>query len=118
MGTNDASRDPGYDRFQRFLDEWSRRDFLRGMGGALALSAFMAGGVELLEACGSGQTAQTQAAKKGGHVVEGATSDPTTFNTIFSSDTFSSTVIGMMWTPLLDIRADGTLIPAIAKAVP
>jgi hypothetical protein len=37
MGTSNG-RDPGFDRFQHFLDERSRRDFLRGMGGAVALS--------------------------------------------------------------------------------
>ena len=35
-------------RFERFLDEWSRRDFLRRMGGAAAFTAFMAGGMEFL----------------------------------------------------------------------
>jgi peptide/nickel transport system substrate-binding protein len=104
--------------FERLLAEWSRRDFLRGMGGALAFSAFLAGGVELLDACGNGPGAQSQNVKKGGHVVEGSTSDPTTFNTIFSSDTASSTIIGMLFTGLLDNKADGTLIPAIAKSVP
>ncbi len=117
MGPN-PNGDPGFERFQRFLDEWSRRDFLRGMGGALALSAFMAGGLELLAACGNGASTQSQNAKRGGHVVEGATSDPTTFNAIFSTDTASSTVWGMIFTGLIDVRADGTLIPAIAKQVP
>jgi peptide/nickel transport system substrate-binding protein len=110
--------DPGFQRFERFLDEWSRRDFLRGMGGALALSAFLAGGVELLEACGTNTAPQSQNAKKGGHVVEGTTSDPTTFNTIFISDTTSGAIAGMMFASLLDNRADGSLIPAIAKEVP
>lgn len=110
--------DSGFDRFERFLDEWSRRDFLRGLGGAVALSAFLAGGMEFLEACGNGPAAQSQNVKKGGHVVEGSLSDPTTFNTIFSSDTASSTILGMLFTGLLDNKADGSLIPAIAKSVP
>ena len=110
--------DPGFERFERFLDEWSRRDFLRGMGGALAFSAFLAGGVELLEACGNGPAVQSQNVKKGGHVVEGSTTDPTTFNTIFSTDTASSTILGMMFAGLINSKADGSLIPAIAKSVP
>ena len=109
---------PEFERFERFLDEWSRRDFLRGMGGALAFAAFAAGGLELLEACGTSSTSPSQSARKGGHVVEGSTSDPTTFNTIFVSDTASSTLVGMLFTSLIDQRADGTLIPAIAKQVP
>ncbi len=110
--------DPGFEQFERFLDEWSRRDFLRGVGGAVALSAFMAGGVELLAACGTNPSSQNQNVKKGGHITEGSTSDPTTFNTIFITDTASSIPNGMMFTGLIDSKADGTLIPAIAKAVP
>lgn len=117
MGVH-TSGDRGFERFERFLDEWSRRDFLRGVGGALAFSAFLAGGVELLEACGNGPAPQSQNVKKGGHVIEGSLSDPTTFNAIFSTDVNSSTIFGMLFTALLDNRADGTLIPAIAKSVP
>src|SRR5262245_19563538 len=88
------------------------------MGGALAFSAFLAGGAELLEACGTGSVSQNRNVKKGGHVFEGSTTDPTTFNTIFSTDTASSTLLGMMFTGLIDSKADGSLIPAIAKSVP
>ena len=115
----DEGRDPGFDQFERFLDAWSRRDFIRRMGGAAALTAFMAGGLELLEACGTTGTGPTQNVKKGGHVVEGATSDPTTFNRIFSTDTVSNIPIGMMFSNLLSAKAlDGAQIPAIAKEVP
>jgi peptide/nickel transport system substrate-binding protein len=110
--------DPGFERFERFLDEWSRRDFLRGMGGALAFSAFLAGGVELLEACGNQPSAQNVAVKKGGHVAEGSTSDPTTFNYIFITDTASAIPQGLMFASLLNQRGDGALIPEIAKSVP
>jgi peptide/nickel transport system substrate-binding protein len=116
--TGSDGRDPGFEQFERFLDAWSRRDFIRRMGGAAALAVFTAGGLEFLEACGGNQTAQSQNVKKGGHVTEGSLSDPTTFNTIFSTDTASSTIIGMMFAGLLDFKADGTQIPAIAKEVP
>ena len=46
------SKSDSKSQFDRFLDEWSRRDFLRGMGGALAFAAFAAGGAEFLAACG------------------------------------------------------------------
>ena len=114
----DRQPDPGFERFERFLDEWSRRDFLRGMGGALAFSTFLAGGVELLEACEGGQGAQNVEAKKGGHVAEGLVSDPTTFNAIFTTDTASGIAQGMMFAGLLSQRGDGSLIPEIAKSVP
>jgi peptide/nickel transport system substrate-binding protein len=106
--------------FDEFLDHWSRRDFLRRMGGATALSLFLAGGGALLDACGGGAggAGATKGVKKGGHVVEASLSDPSTFNVIFSHDTASSTQIGMMFAGLLDSRADGSLIPSIAKTVP
>jgi peptide/nickel transport system substrate-binding protein len=111
--------DDRMDQFERFLDEWSRRDFLRGMGGAVAFTAFMAGGAELLAACGSGaQTAQTQNVKKGGHVVEGSTSDPTIFTPGFITDTASNIPSNMMYEDLLNQRQDGTLTPGVAKSVP
>jgi peptide/nickel transport system substrate-binding protein len=114
----DGHLDPGFEQFERFLDHWSRRDFLRGMGGALALSTFLAGGVELLEACGGPQAAQNVEAKKGGHVAEGLVSDPTTFNAIFTTDAASGIPQGMMFASLLNQRGDGSLIPEIAKSVP
>ncbi len=116
--TGSDGRDPGFEQFERFLDGWSRRDFIRRMGGAAALVAFTAGGLEFLEACGGNQTAQSQNVRKGGHLTEASGSDPTTFNPVFSTDTVSSIVWGMTFTGLLDSRVDGTLIPAIAKAVP
>jgi peptide/nickel transport system substrate-binding protein len=111
----------GFDQFERFLDEWSRRDFLRRSGGALAMTAFLAGGVEaMVAACGPGTGKQPTSDKvvRGGHLTEGATSDPTTFSGVFSQDTASSTPLGMMFEPLLTQKADGTPTPAVAKSVP
>ena len=70
-----------FEQFSHFLDEWSRRDFLKRVSGTVAYAAFLAGGVELMEACGnSGGTSNTTTAqpKKGGvfrleeHVNRGA----------------------------------------------
>jgi peptide/nickel transport system substrate-binding protein len=114
-----GKRDEGFDNFERFLDEWSRRDFLKRSGGAAAFTLFMAGGLEaVLAACGGTSPTTTQNVKKGGHLTEGSTSDPSTFNRLFRQDTVSSTLIGMMFAPLLDRKADGTPIPAVAKSVP
>ena len=115
------SKDEGFEKFERFLDEWSRRDFLKRTGGAVAMTAFMAGGLEaFLAACGgtSTTTSTSQTVKKGGHVIEGAISDPTTFNAIYSQDTGSAIPIGLMFASLLNNRQDGTPIPEIAKSVP
>ena len=42
--------DKGFAQFEHFLDEWSRRDFLKRTGGAAAYLAFLAGGAEWLAA--------------------------------------------------------------------
>src|SRR2546423_14955019 len=76
--------DREFDKFERFLEEWSRRDFLRGLGGAAAFSAFLVGGAEFLAACGGGSTqTNTQNAVKGGHLTEGSISDIGNLNPIF-----------------------------------
>src|SRR6266496_178978 len=54
--SRDEDPDKGFSQFERFLDEWSRRDFLKRTGGAAAYLAFMAGGAEWLAACGPGTT--------------------------------------------------------------
>ncbi len=119
MGRSKAP-DKGFDQFERFLDEWSRRDFMKGVGGAVALSAFMAGGLEFLAACANAGPAKTNTANavKGGHIVEGTISDISNISPIFNSDTASATVMGRAYDGLLDLDAAGNLIPAIAKSVP
>ncbi|GAC1657732.1 MAG: peptide-binding protein [Candidatus Dormibacteraceae bacterium] len=113
-------RDTGFDGFEDFLEHWSRRDFLKRTGGAIAFTAFMAGGLEaFLAACGTTPSTSTnQNVKKGGHVIEGTTSDPRTFNSVFAQDTASTIPIGMMFAPLLDQKQDGSPIPAIVKSIP
>ena len=49
MGRVGSGEDKDFEQFERFLDQWSRRDFLKRTGGAAAYLAFMAGGLELLE---------------------------------------------------------------------
>jgi peptide/nickel transport system substrate-binding protein len=110
----------GFDKFDQFLTEWSRRDFLRRMGGTAAFAAFMAGGLEFLEACGtgsgSGQTAEQ--AKPGGHVVEGNFTDISFLNSVLSSDTASNQVIGMLFEGLVGSKPNGDLVPRLAQAMP
>jgi len=115
-----VSRSDAEGQFDRFLEEWSRRDFLRGMGGALAFSAFMAGGVEFLEACGGNSTqTSTQNVVKGGHIVEGVISDIANVNPIFINDTASSTVGYLAYARPLTVDAfTGNLMPELATSVP
>src|SRR5437016_3392639 len=111
-------RDGGLANFERFLDAWSRRDFLRAMGGAAALAAFGAGGLELLEACGAGGGGGSETPVKGGHLVEGLLADPSTFNPIYVTATTSAVATYTLFSKLLDSSADGALVPSIARAVP
>ena len=114
-----SSSDRESEQFDLFLQDWSRRDLLRGMGGALAFSAFLAGGMELLAACGGGtSTTTTQNVVKGGHLVEGSISDIANLNPIFSNDTASNTVRDMIYDRLLTVDAAGNLLPNIATEVP
>jgi peptide/nickel transport system substrate-binding protein len=114
--SRDEDPDKGFAQFERFLDEWSRRDFLKRTGGAAAYLAFLAGGAEWLAACGPGTSGPT--AKKGGHVVEGNFSDIRTLNSMLSSDTASNQVIGLMFDGLLNSKKNGDLIGALAKDLP
>src|SRR5262252_4937262 len=116
-----SSTPDGFDNFEQFLKEWSRRDFLRGMGGAAAFEAFTAGGLEFLEACGnSGSSASptTPTGKKGGHLVEGNFSDISKLNSVLSSDTASGQVISMLFEGLLVSKPNGDLVPGLASAMP
>ena len=115
MSRDEGSEDSGFERFERFLEDWSRRDFLKRAGGAAAYLAFTAGAVELLEACGGGGgNTNSLTPKKGGHVVEGNFSDVRTFNSMLSSDTASNQVIGLMFNGLTNQKKDGTVIGALA----
>ena len=116
MSRDEGSGDPGFEQFERFLEDWSRRDFLKRAGGAAAYLTFLGGGVELLEACAGGSTTQSVTPKKGGHVVEGSFTDIRTFNSMLSSDTASNQVIGLMFDGLTNQKKDGTVIPALAES--
>src|SRR5258708_33538447 len=59
VGFDTGDDDEGFARFERFLEDWSRRDFLKPMGGAAAYAAFSAAVVEVLEAWGGGGTPST-----------------------------------------------------------
>ena len=118
MGRVTNGEDKDFEQFERFLDKWSRRDFLKRTGGAAAYVAFMAGGLELFEACASGPTQTSETPKKGGHVIEGNFTDIRTLNSMLSSDTASNQVIGLMFDGLLNVKKNGDLIGALAQGVP
>src|SRR5437879_13325892 len=89
-----------FEQFNRFLDEWSRRDFLKRVSGTVAYAAFLAGGVELMEACGGGgggSSSTTNTPKKGGHLVEGTYNEIKTMNSVLISDAYSQIVTTLMF---------------------
>ena len=119
MSRDEGVEDKGFEQFEQFLKEWSRRDFLRRTGGAAAYLAFLAGGAELLAACGPGNTnTNTTTAVKGGKLIEGTISDMKTFNTLNSGDTTSTQMIVQTFDGLLGISATGENIPALAQDLP
>ena len=119
MSRDKGAEDKGFEQFEQFLKEWSRRDFLRRTGGAAAYLAFLAGGAELLAACGPSNTnTNSLTPVKGGKLIEGTISDMKTFNTLNSGDTTSSQMIMQCFDGLLGIAANGDNIPALAQDLP
>jgi peptide/nickel transport system substrate-binding protein len=119
MSRDEGGADKGFEQFEQFLKEWSRRDFLRRTGGAAAYLAFMAGGAELLAACGPKPADSTSLTPvKGGKLIEGAISDISTFNTLNSGDTTSTQMITLTFDGLLGISAKGENIPMLAQSLP
>ena len=116
--SRDDTADPGFEQFEEFLKEWSRRDFLRRLGAAAAYTAFTAGIVDFLEACGGGNTPTSQTPVKGGKLIEGTISDIATFNTLNSGDTSSTQMITLLFDGLQSITAKGDNIPMLASAPP
>ncbi len=111
----------GFDQFERFLDAWSMRAFIRRMGAGAAYSLFLAGGLELLEACANAGTATAQpsvAPKRGGKLLGGSIADPKNFNTVLQNDTASSYVNNLIHDALLCYDDKGNPVPRIATAPP
>jgi peptide/nickel transport system substrate-binding protein len=113
--------DPGFETFERFLDEWSRRDFLRSIGIGAAYMAFASGGVAALEACanaGQSGQAQTQTAQKGGTLIEGWSTEPQYLLPVRSSDVYSNVANRLLFEGLLYLDNKGVLQPNFATKAP
>jgi len=118
MSRDGDADDKGFEQFERFLEQWSRRDFLRRMGAAAAYTAFSVGIVDLLEACGNPTTSTSTTPVKGGKLIEGSISDMATFNTLNSGDTTSTQMIVLNFDGLLSISAKGDNLPMLAQSLP
>src|ERR1700676_808978 len=118
MSRDEEADDKGFEQFERFVENWSRRDFLRRMGATAAWTAFSGGALELLDACAGGTTTPVQAGKKGGHVVEGNFSDVRTLDSMLTSDTRSNHLIVLMFDALLNSKKNGDLVGALAQDLP
>jgi peptide/nickel transport system substrate-binding protein len=113
----------GFHAFERFLDEWSRRDFLRRMGAGAAWVGFLAGGSAFLEACGAGSNnpqggTPSGTPTKGGHVIEGSIADVKSFNSALTSDVVSGLAQAMVYDSLYMNEYDGSQVPLLAKGMP
>src|SRR5437764_1022216 len=120
MSRDQAPGEEGYRKFEDFLKHWSRRDFMKNISIGAAYTAFLAGGVEFMEACanaGSGN-GPSVAAKKGGHLTQGSISDIKSMNPVLQSDTASAEVIGLLYDSLMNTTASGELRPLLAKELP
>src|SRR5258707_15812192 len=76
MSGDADAEDKGFEQFERFLEHWSRRDFLKRTGGVAAYMAFAAGGLSFLEACGGGAPPPPPPPPKGGPPVRGRPPHP------------------------------------------
>jgi peptide/nickel transport system substrate-binding protein len=113
--------DPGFDTFERFLEEWSRRDFLKSVSIGAAYVAFMAGGVTALEACanaGQGGQTQNETPQKGGTLIEGWSTEPQYLLPVRSADVYSNVANRLLFEGLLYLDNKGNLQPNFAEKAP
>jgi peptide/nickel transport system substrate-binding protein len=114
MPTEDELR-----RFDQFLDLWSRRDFIRGLGSAVAFTTFMGGGLELIEACGGNRPSSATTSsvpRKGGHVVYGQSFDITNVNSAIAPGLNGNIVVNhMVFDSLVFYKLDGTIVPSLSQ---
>jgi peptide/nickel transport system substrate-binding protein len=101
---------------------WSRREFLRRMAetGAGTIALGTAGGA--LVACGNaaqtGGSAAAVAPVRGGSLVEGSIQDILGLNPVLLTPGISSLLSSLLFEGLLANDSNGTLLPALASALP
>ena len=112
--------DPREGEFDKFLDLWSRRDFVRNMGAAAAFTAFSLGGLEFLESCGNSTTTGPSGAapKKGGHVVTLSIADIQNLNPVLTKDTSSAAIVAQIYDALYSTDSKAQLFPLLASGQP
>ena len=107
-------------RFDRFSEEWSRRAFLKGLGGATAFAAFMA------SACTPAPAAQPSASTpgagvspvKGGKMTEGNSLPVIEFNPVNRTNTPHNINVPLVLECLYAASAMGTIESRLASAAP
>ncbi len=116
------STDETYPMFERFLQAWSRRRFIKTVAASAAWAAFGAGGIECWAAQPDSSRVSAQAhtgpPRKGGQLIEGGFADVTTLNSLNTLDNVSTWIIILLGDGLLDITSTGEIIPALASEVP
>jgi len=112
---------PGFEAFERFREEWSRRDFLKTVSIGAAYAAFMTGGIAALEACanaGQGNQVQNLTPQKGGTLIEGWSTEPQYLLPVRSSDVYSNIANRLLFEGLLYRDDKGKLQPNFAEKLP
>lgn len=118
MGGKDGG---GFEAFERLLDEWPRRDFLRRMGAGAALAAFAGGLGSVLDACGAssgGARGGAETPRRGGHLVEVLANELQTLNPVLASDVYSNGAISLLYDGLYADDYGGNQVPMLARAAP
>lgn len=114
--------DHGFERFERFREEWSRRDFLKSVSIGTAYAAFLAGGISALEACanaGQGNPAPSSGTpQKGGTLIEGWSTEPKFLLPVLSSDVYSNIANRLLFEGLLYLDDKGKMQPNFAEKLP
>jgi peptide/nickel transport system substrate-binding protein len=116
-----AKSDPGFDQFERFLEHWSRRDFLKTVSIGAAYAAFLAGGVAALDAClnaGQQNTNTNVTPQKGGSLIEGWSTEPGYLLPVRASDVYSNIANRLLFEGLLSVDNKGNLVAAMAQDLP
>lgn len=117
---HERQSEPGFARFEVFLEECSRRDLLKAVGIGSAYLAFLSGGVAALDACSAATTAGPTPGtpQKGGTLIEGWSTEPSYLLPARSSDVYSNLANRLLFEGLLTVDKDGNPQPNFAQKLP
>ena len=120
MSDTEQRSDDELARFDRFLEGWSRRDFLKRSGAAAAFAAFMAACAPTTATPSSAQGSAKPAVTpvKGGTLTEGNSLPVIEFNPVNRTNTPHNINVPLTLECLYAASATGTLEPRLAASLP